>query len=128
MSRARAARLLVVAPDPRVRAAVAGFAEPAGHRVDGLDGDRATDPAAALAAAANADLALVDWSLVDGAAGHLGVMLKRGRPDLGLVALVPMGTDRPEPAGWDMVAPLPLAGDTMVRMLDRWQEDRHDRD
>lgn len=139
------ARLLVVAADPRIGAAVAGFLEPAGHRVDHLHGSRATDAEAVLAAADRVDLALVDWSLVDRsrvgpvgrapgipegdtAAGHLGAMLRRCRPDLGLVALVPRGTDRPEPAGWDMVASLPLAGDAMVRVVDGWQEDRHGRD
>ncbi|MFC3230830.1 hypothetical protein ACFOGJ_26535 [Marinibaculum pumilum] len=109
------ATILVVAADPRIGAAAAGFLEPAGHPVRSIG--PADDPAAILPAGAAAVL-LVDWSLTGAGGLHLGTGLRRAMPSAWIVALVPVDSRQAEPAGWDAVATLPLARDSLVRALE----------
>lgn len=109
------ADILVIAADPRIAAAAAGFLEPEGHRVRGCG---PLVDAAGLAPATEADVLLVDWGLVDAAGGHLGRALRLARPAAWIVALLPAHLQQAEPAGWDSVANLPLARDSLGRALD----------
>mgnify|MGYP001434603123 CR=1 FL=1 len=115
MTAGQSETVLVVAADPRIGAAAAGFLEPAGHVV--RSAGPAVDPAAGLAAG-GAGVLLVDWSLTGAGGLHLGTALRQAMPSAWIVALVPLDSRQAEPAGWDAVATLPLARDSLVRGLE----------
>lgn len=111
------APVLVLAADRRLVAAVRGFLEPAGHRVAELACSPPPAEAAAAEAAGRARAVLADWQLRTAEGRHLGAALRQRHPGLRLLAVVPPGTARPEPAGWDAVLALPLARDALMRGL-----------